>query len=66
MPGLTLAELRERLAAEQGLAAGIAAIWSFFKREGVSFKKTLLPSDDEARRRASAGELASLPRPDRG
>src|SRR5438128_3403305 len=38
-PGLTLAELRERLSAERGLTAGIAAIWSFFKREGISFKK---------------------------
>jgi transposase len=34
-PGLTLAEVRERLAAEYGLSAGIAAIWSFFRREGV-------------------------------
>lgn len=56
-PGLTLAELRDRLQAEHGLSAGIAAIWAFFKREGVSFKRTLLPSEqarrDVARRRAS-------------
>lgn len=56
-PGLTLAELRERLTTEHGLTAGVAAIWSFFRREGISFKKRLLPSEqarcDVARRRAS-------------
>jgi transposase len=56
-PGLTLSELRDRLLADRGLSAGIAAIWSFFRREGISFKKKLLPSEqarrDVARRRAS-------------
>lgn len=66
-PGLTLAELRERLLVEHGLAAGIAAIWSFFKREGISFKKNAAAlRAGQARRRAQAGELEALPGPDRG
>jgi transposase len=65
-PGLTLAEARERLAAEHGLTAGIAAIWSFFRREGISFKKNAAAiRAGQARRRASAGELEALPGPDR-
>lgn len=65
-PGLTLVELRERLFAKHGLTAGIAAIWSFFRREGISFKKnTAALRAGEARRRAQASELASLPGPDR-
>ena len=59
-PGLTLAELREQLAAEHGLVAGIAAIWSFFKREGVSLKNAAALLAGQARRRAPAGELAAL------
>ena len=60
-PGLTLAELRERLAAERGQAAGIAAIWSFLRREGISFKKNAAAvRAGQARRRAAAGELAAL------
>lgn len=65
-PGLTLAELRERLLLEQGLAAGINAIWLFFRREGVSFKKNAAAiRASQARRRAQAGELATLSGPDR-
>jgi len=65
--GLTLAEVRERLAAEHGLLAGIAAIWSFFRREGISFKKNAAAvRADQARRRAQAGELEALPGPDQG
>ena len=80
-PGLTLAELRERLSAERGLSAGssrasltgrrrsagIAAIWAFFQREGVSFKKNAVAiRAGEARRRAQAGKLAALPGSDCG
>jgi transposase len=66
-PGLTLAELRERLLREHGLAAGINAIWLFFKREGVSFKKNAAAvRASQARRREAAGELAALSGPDRG
>jgi putative transposase len=66
-PGLTLAELRARLSAEHGLTAGIAAIWSLFQREGISFKKNAATlRAGEARRRAQARELAPLSGPDRG
>lgn len=66
-PGLTLAEMRERLLAEQGVAAGINAIWLFFRREGISFKKNAAAiRASQARRREAAGELAALPRPGRG
>lgn len=67
MPGLTLAEVRERLAAEQGLSASIAAIWSFFAREGISFKKNAAAiRAGQARRCEAAGELATLSRSDSG
>jgi len=58
-PGLTLVELRERLFAEHGLKAGIAAIWSFFRREGISFRKNCCPP---SRRGATsrAGERAGV------
>lgn len=66
-PGLTLAEVRERLLAERGLAAGINAIWLFFKREGISFKKNAAAiRAGQARRREAEGELAALPGSDRG
>ena len=55
-PDLTLTEVQQRLA-DRGVAIGIGSIWRFFAREGVSFKKTLLPCEqdrpDVARRRAS-------------
>ena len=63
-PGLTLAEVRERLLQERGLAAGINASWLFFQREGISFKKNAAAlRAGQARRRAAAGELATLSRP---
>lgn len=66
-PGLTLAELRERLLVERGLEAGIAAIWSFFKREGISFKKNAAAlRAGQARRRAQADELETVSGSDRG
>jgi transposase len=66
-PGLTLSEVSERLSAAHGLSAGIAAIWSFYRREGISFKKNAAAvRAGQARRRAQAGELAALPGRDRG
>lgn len=66
-PGLTLMELRDRLLAEHGLSAGIAAIWSFFKREGISFKKNAAAiRAGQTRRREAASELETLSGPDRG
>jgi transposase len=66
-PGLTLSELRDRLLAEHGLSAGIAAIWAFFKREGISFKKNAAAlRASQARRREAASELATVSGPDRG
>ena len=47
-PDLTLAEIRGRLS-ERGVSASITAIWRFYRRHGVSFKK------NRARRRAGAG-----------
>jgi putative transposase len=62
-PDLTLADIRGRLA-ERGFAAGIAAIWRFFDREGISFKKnTAALRAAQARRRAQAGELEALSGP---
>ena len=65
-PGLTLAEVRDRLLAQRGLKAGIAAIWSFFDREGISFKKNAAAlRANQTRHRAQASELETLPRQDR-
>ena len=62
-----MAELRDRLSAEHGLKVGIAAIWGFFKREGISFKKNAAAlRAGQARRRAETGELATLSGPDQG
>src|SRR4029453_3331098 len=44
-PDLTLAEIRGRLRA-RAVPAGIASVWRFFNRHGISFKK------NRARRRA--------------
>lgn len=65
-PGLTLAEVRERLLVEKDLAAGINAIWLFFQREGISFKKNAAAiRASQARRRAQAGKLEAVSGPDR-
>jgi transposase len=45
-PDLTLSEIRGRLAADKTFAASISALWRFFNRHGISFKK------NAARRRA--------------
>ena len=38
-PDLILAEIRDRLG-ERGILASISAVWRFFDRHGISFKKT--------------------------
>ena len=59
-PGVTLAEVQHRLA-ERGQVAGAAAIWRFFSRERISFKKNAAAvRAGQARRRAAAGELEAL------
>jgi transposase len=64
VPDVTLAEVQERLAA-RGLAAAISALWRFFAREGISFKKNAAAlRAGQARRRAQAGGLEALPGPD--
>jgi transposase len=63
-PDLTLAEIRDRLS-ERGTGASISAIWRFFDRNGISFKKIAhaaeqaRPDVDAARQqwRASQGGL---------
>jgi transposase len=39
-PDLTLMEIRGRLAADKTFAASVSALWRFFDRHGISFKKT--------------------------
>lgn len=48
-PDLTLVEIRGRLATDRGFAASVSALWRFFERHGISFKK------NAARRRAGQG-----------
>ncbi|MBX9865213.1 MAG: hypothetical protein K2Y42_20920 [Hyphomicrobium sp.] len=36
---LTIAEIRERLAAERRVSAGVGTVWSFLDRCGLTFKK---------------------------
>ena len=38
-PDLTLSEISERLRDEHRVKASIGALWNFFDRNGVSFKK---------------------------
>ena len=47
-PDLTLAEIRARLRT-RAVRAGLASVWRFFDRHGISFKK------NRARRRAGSG-----------
>lgn len=62
VPDVTLAEVQSRLA-DRGLSTGLSAVWRFFDREGISFKKNAAAlRAGQARRRAQAGELAALSR----
>lgn len=47
-PDLTLAEIRDRLAAQRGLSVSVAAVWRFLEGRDLRFKK------NAARRRARA------------
>ena len=38
-PDLTLAEVRARLLQERGVRAGLGALWRFYDRHNISFKK---------------------------
>ncbi len=55
VPDMTLSALAAELA-ERGVVVSIWAVWKFFASRGISFKKSLLPSEqsrpDIARRRA--------------
>jgi len=39
-PDITLAELRERLAAERGETFAVSSIQEFYRRHGITFKKS--------------------------
>jgi|TARA_B100000949_G_scaffold204035_1_gene193412 transposase len=39
-PDITLAEIRERLAAERGVWAAPSTVWLFLDRRGITFKKS--------------------------
>ena len=40
-PDITLEEMRQRLAEERGVSAGIGTLWRFFDARGISYKKRL-------------------------
>ena len=45
--GLTLMEIRGCLAADKTFAASVSALWGFFDRHGISFKKTLHAAEQD-------------------
>lgn len=58
-PDLILVEVQERLCRQHGLRASLAAIWRFFDRENLSFKKNSLRHRAAQRsRRPGARRLA--------
>src|ERR1700719_4207416 len=46
-PDLTLAEIRERLAADKTFTASVSTLWRFFDRHGIGFKKTLHATEQD-------------------
>src|ERR1700712_4721656 len=46
-PDLTLMEIRGRMAADRTFAASVSALWQFFDRHGISFKKTLHAAEQD-------------------
>lgn len=52
-PDLTLEEIRVRLLETKGFVSSISAVWRFFNRHGISFKK------NGARRRTGANRCSS-------
>jgi transposase len=57
-PDLTLAEMRERLAEEHGIAIGIPALWHQLNKWGLSYKKN--PARQRARTAGRAGGAARM------
>jgi transposase len=53
-PDLTLMEIRGRLAADKTFAASVSALWRFFDRHGISFKKNAARCRTGPRRRQSS------------
>jgi len=47
-PDLTLAEIRDRIEQEHAIAPAVSALWRFFDRHKISFKK------NRSRQRAKA------------
>ena len=61
---LTLAEMRERLATERGVRAGIGTLWRFFHRRGVTVKKRLgMRASRSVPMSATRGRPGSRPSP---
>src|ERR1700761_8192058 len=50
---LTLMEIRGRLSADKTFAASVSALWRFFDRHGISFKKNAARRRTGPRRRQS-------------
>jgi transposase len=59
-PDITLAEIGERLAAEQGVRAAPSTVWLFLDRRGITFKKRRrTPPSSSARTSCAAVEPGS-------
>jgi transposase len=60
---ITIAEIREKLAAERSATAGVGTVWSFLDRCGLTFKKSLRTpvsrSDRTSGRNAKRGSTTS-------
>ena len=50
-PDLTLLEIRDRLAADKSLATSVSALWRFFERHRISYKKNTIRRRTGPRRR---------------
>ena len=63
-PDITLAEIRERLAAEHGVKAVPSTIWLFLDRRGITFKKRRrTPQSSSAQTSCAAAWPGSMPSP---
>ena len=47
-PDLTLEEIRDRLEGEKKLMVAVSAVWRFYDRHGITFKKSLARSRAES------------------
>jgi len=68
-PDITLAEIRERLAAERGVQAAPSTVWLFLDRRGITFKKrrrtpqsSNVPISCAAAQPGSTASSTSIPR----